>query len=139
MADIYSNGLLAIADGTISWNVNTLKAIIVDSGYTFNKAHQYVTSVSADEVTNSVGTGYERKTLTGKTVTLATNVVKFDCADIIYTAVTTTQVWDKLIVFSDTGSDATSPLIACLTIDAVTTSGANVTITITDIMRFDNA
>jgi hypothetical protein len=48
-------------------------------------------------------------------------------------------VWDKLIVYNDIGSDATSPLIACLTIDAVTTSGANVTITIADVFRFDNA
>ena len=138
MANIYCTGLLGIANGTILFTTNTIKAIIVDSGYTFDKSHQFVTSVSANEVTNSVGTGYERKTLQSKTVTLASNVVKFDCANVTYTAVTTSQVWDKLIMYSDTGSDATSPLIACLTIDAVTTNGSNVTVTISDIMRFDN-
>jgi hypothetical protein len=139
MANIYSTGLLGIANGTISWNGNTIKALIVDSGYTFDKADEFVSDVVADEVTNSVGTGYERKTLQTKTVTLASNVVKFDCADITYTAVTTTEVWDKLIVYVDSGADATSSLIACLTIDAVTTSGANVTISIADVFRFDNA
>lgn len=139
MANIYSTGLLGIANGTISWNSVNVKALIVDSGYTFDKADEFVSDVVADEVTNSVGTGYTRKTLQSKTVTLASNVVKFDCADITYTAVTTNEVWSKLIVYNDTGSDATSPLIACLTIDAVTTSGANVTITIADVFRFDNA
>jgi hypothetical protein len=141
MANIYSTGLLAIANGTVSWTNSTIKALIVTDGYTFTKSHEFVTDVTdfGEEVVNAVGTGYERKTLTSKTVTLSSNVVKFDCANITYTAIETNLNLYALIVYAEGTSDANSRLIAYLLIDEVTTNGSDVTINIADVFRFDNA
>lgn len=138
MATIYSNGLLALADGTVSWNNSTIKALIVDSGHTFDKADEFVSDVSADEVTNAVGTGYERKTLTNKTVALATNVVTFDADDLIYSAVQTNETWDALIVYAEGSSDADSVLLAYLNIDNLVTNGSDASIALTGVLAIDN-
>lgn len=138
MATIYSNGLLALADGTVSWNNSTIKALIVDSGHTFDKADEFVSDVSADEVTNAVGTGYERKTLTNKTVALATNVVTFDADDLIYSAVQTNETWDALIVYAEGSSDADSVLLAYLNIDNLVTNGSDASIALTGVLAINN-
>jgi hypothetical protein len=139
MANIYSTGLLAIANGTVSWANSTIKAMIVDSGYTFTKSHEFVSDVSADEVTNSTGTGYERKTLTNKTVTLATDVVTFDADNLTYTAVDTNETWDALIVYAEGTADANRRLLAYLPVDELVTNGSDAVITITGIIAIDNA
>jgi hypothetical protein len=139
MANIYSTGLLAIANGTVSWANSTIKALIVDSGYTFTKSHEFVSSVAGDEVTNSTGTGYERKTLTNKTVTLATDVVTFDADNLTYTAVDTNETWDALIVYAEGTADANRRLLAYLPVDELVTNGSDAVITITGIIAIDNA
>jgi hypothetical protein len=139
MANIYSTGLLAIANGTVSWANSAIKALIVDSGYTFDKADEFVSDLSADEVTNAVGTGYARKTLTNKTVTLATDVVTLDADDLLYTAVQTNETWDALIVYAEGTADANSPLLAYLNIDNLVTNGSDASITLTGVLAIDNS
>jgi hypothetical protein len=139
MANIYSTGLLAIATGAVSWANSTIKAMIVDSGYTFTKSNEFVSSVAGDEVTNATGTGYERKTLTNKTVTLATDIVTFDADNLTYTAVDTNETWDALIVYAEVTSDADSILLAYLPVDELVTNGSDAIITITGIIAINNA
>lgn len=139
MPNIYSTGLLAIANGTVSWTNSTIKALIVDSGYTFDKADEFVSDVSADEVTNATGTGYERKTLTNKTVTLATDIVTFDADNLTFTAVDTNETWDALIVYAEGTADANRRLLAYLPVDELVTNGSDAVITITGIIAIDNA
>mgnify|MGYP000918095329 CR=1 FL=1 len=88
------------ANPTIDLDTDTIKAAMVDTGtYTYSAAHQYYSSVSG-----VVGTP---ATLASKTVT---NGV-FDAADVTYSAVTGNSV-EAIIIYKDTGSAATSPLIA---------------------------
>jgi hypothetical protein len=93
-------------------------------------------------VTNATGTGYTRKTLTGKTVTVdqANDRVVFDASDVIYTAVETNETWDAVILYLDSGSDATSKLIAYIEIDALVTNGSDASIVwaSTGIFRLNN-
>ena len=141
MSKLYNSGLGSIADGTISWATSTIKVMVVSSSYAFNDNHVFVSSIT-NEVTNDVGTGYERKTLTGKTVTVdqANDRVVFDADDVAYTAVETNEVWAGAIVYLDSGVDATSRLIAYLTITPLTTNGSDATIVwaSTGIFRFNN-
>ena len=139
MPTIYSTGLLALANGTVSWLNSPIKALVVDNGYTFDKSDEFVSDVTGDEVTNDTGTGYERKTLTAKTVTLASDVVTYDADDLIYTAVETNETWDALIVYAEGTSDANSLLLAYLDIDDLVTNGSDVTVTITGILGIDNS
>ena len=138
MADIYSTGLLAIADGTVSWANSSIKALIVDSGYTFDKSDEFVSDVAGDEVTNAVGTGYERKLLTNKSVSLATDVVTLDADDLLYSDIQTNETWDAVIIYAEGTSDADSKLIAYLDTDALVTNGSDAVVRITGVIELDN-
>ena len=105
---------------SIDMDTDTIKAALVDTGtYTYSAAHQYYSSVSG-----VVGTP---ATLASKTVTSGT----FDAADVTYTAVTGASV-EAIIIYKDTGSAATSPLIAYIDSASsglpVTPNGGDITV-----------
>jgi hypothetical protein len=82
-------------------SAGTVKVALIDTGtYTYSSAHQFYSSASAA----AVGTP---QTLGSKTFT---NGV-FDAADVTFTAVTGASI-EALIIWIDTGSNATSPLVA---------------------------
>lgn len=102
-------------------SAGTVKTALVTAGYTYSSSDQYYSSVSA----SVVGTP---QTLTSKTFT---NGV-FDAADITYTSVTGSQVV-SLVIYIDTGSAATSPLVAFIDTGVtnlpVTPNGGDIAIT----------
>lgn len=99
----------------------TVKVALVTSGYTYSATHQFYSSVSA----SVVGTP---QTIGTKTFT---NGV-FDGADVTFSAVTGSQV-TRLVIYIDTGSAATSPLVAYLDTGVtnlpVTPNGGDIAIT----------
>lgn len=99
----------------------TVKVALVTAGYTYSSADQYYSSVSA----SAVGTP---QTIGSKTFT---NGV-FDGSDVTYTAVTGSQVV-SLVIYIDTGSAATSPLVAYIDTGVtnlpVTPNGGDILIT----------
>jgi len=142
MAQLYNSGIGILADGTVSWATSSIRALIVDSGQVFDVTDVFVSDVVADEVTNATGTGYARKTLTGKTVTVdqVNDRVVFDASDVTYTAVETNETWDAVILYLDSNADATSRLIAYIEIDSLVTNGSDATIVwaSTGIFRLNN-
>ena len=95
----FKEGILQSAANT-NMSSGTVKVALVDTGtYTYSAAHQFYSSVSG-----VVGTP---QTLGTKTFTNGL----FDAADVTFTAVTGNSV-EALIIYIDTGSAATSPLIA---------------------------
>jgi len=106
---------------SIDMDGDTIKVAMVTSAYTYSAAHQYYSSASG-----VVGTP---QTLTTKTV--ASGV--FDADDAVFTAVTSGSTVAYLLIYKDTGSAATSPLIAYIdTVSSglpVSTNGGNITIT----------
>ena len=99
----------------------TVKVALVTSGYTYSSTDQFYSSVSA----SVVGTP---QTIGSKTFT---NGV-FDGADVTFTAVTGSQV-TRLVIYIDTGSAATSPLVAYIDTGVtnlpVTPNGGDIAIT----------
>ena len=99
----------------------TVKVALVTSGYTYSSSDQFYSSVSA----SVVGTP---QTIGSKTFT---NGV-FDGADVTFTAVTGSQV-TRLVIYIDTGSAATSPLVAFIDTGVtnlpVTPNGGDIAIT----------
>jgi hypothetical protein len=93
----------------IAPTTDTLKVMLL-AGASFNVAHEFLTDVSADEIT---GTGYVAG---GQTLT--TVVASYDSATKTYTFTCDDPVWDDAIfttgsavIFQDTGTDSTSPLM----------------------------
>jgi hypothetical protein len=103
-------------------SAGTVKVALVDTGtYTYNSANQFYSSVSSAVV----GTP---QTIGSKTFT---NGV-FDGADVTFTAVTGSSV-EALVLYVDTGSAATSPLVAFIDTSVtglpVTPNGGDISIT----------
>lgn len=103
-------------------SAGTVKVALIDTGvYTYNSANQFWSSASSA----SVGTP---QTIGSKTFT---NGV-FDGSDVTFTAVTGASV-EALIIYIDTGTAATSPLVAYIDTSVtglpVTPNGGDITIT----------
>lgn len=49
----YNSARLALADGTVEWATDSLYAILVDSGYTFDAAHTTYSDVSSNEISDA--------------------------------------------------------------------------------------
>jgi hypothetical protein len=102
-------------------SAGTVKVALVTAGYTYSAANQFYSSVSA----SVVGTP---QTIGSKTFTDGV----FDGGNVTFTAVTGSQVV-SLVLYIDTGSAATSPLVAFLDTGVtnlpVTPNGGDITIT----------
>lgn len=107
---LYGNAISKAFNGEIDWDTNTIRVMLCTSSYTPDQdAHEY-----KDDITNEItGTGYTAKgaALASKTntYTAATNTVKLDAADVSWSSSTITARY--AIVYRDTGTNSTSPLI----------------------------
>ena len=90
-------------EAQINWLTDTMKVILVDTGaYTPQTAvHQYLSDVSMSaRIAGPVS-------LTSKTTTGGAA----DAADVTFTSVSGSSI-EAIIIYSDTGTESTSPLIA---------------------------
>jgi hypothetical protein len=90
-------------EGQFNWNTDTIKAVLVDTG-------TYTVNLSAHEFLSDIGTGARISTsgaFTGK----ATTGGAADANDVTFTSVTGASI-EAIVLYRDTGVDATSPLIA---------------------------
>jgi len=90
-------------EGQFNWNTDTIKAVLVDTG-------TYTVNLSAHEFLSDIGTGARIATsgaFTGK----ATAGGAADANDVTFTSVTGASI-EAIVLYKDTGTDATSPLIA---------------------------
>lgn len=116
---IYPKGLEAFLNGSINWASDTIKAALVKTAYTYSSAHDFYDDVS----TNVLGTP---QTIGSKTTTSGVA----DGADVTFTALTGTAV-SYILIYKDTGTPSTSPLIALIddyTGLPLTPDGTNVTV-----------
>lgn len=96
---IYPKAKEMFLQGGINMNTGTVKVALIDTGtYTYSASHQYVSDISG-----VVGTA---QVLSTKSFT---NGV-FDAADVTFPAVTGNTA-EAILIYVDTGSSATSPLI----------------------------
>lgn len=119
---LYDKGREAFLSGSISWSSDNIKVVLTDSG-------AYTPNMSTDQFLSDVASGARIATsgnLASKTV--AAGVA--DAADITFTAVTGVQS-EYLVIYKDTGSAATSPLIAKIDTATglpVTPNGGDITV-----------
>lgn len=114
----------------LSWN-DTIKCFLVDAAsYTPNLAtHQFLSDVAAAARKGNSGgtTAADAPTLGTKTVTAGVA----DAADVTITAVPAGAALEYILLFKDTGVEATSPLIALIDTATglpVTPNGGDITI-----------
>lgn len=118
---LYAKGKEKLLTAAINLSSDTIKAALVSTSYAQNLSTDEFYSTISAVVLNTP------QTLGSKTVTAGV----FDAADITFTAVTAGSTVEAIVIYKDTGSSATSPLIAY--IDTVTgfplaTNGGDITI-----------
>jgi hypothetical protein len=120
---IYPKYKEAIINGSANTSLTgTVRAALVDTGtYTYNAAHEFLTSL-----TGVVGTA---QTI-GATKSYTNGV--FDGADVTYTAVSGATA-EAIVIYIDTGTAGTSRLVAFLDTGVtnlpVTPNGGDITVT----------
>lgn len=100
---LYDNSRQLFLEGGINWLTDTIRCLLVNAAnYTVNvSGHLHLSDISSSaRVTNPV-------TLTSK----ATTGGAADAADVTFTSVTGLTV-NSIVIVKDSGSEATSPLIA---------------------------
>ncbi len=113
---IYPKFKQKIMEGSINIPSDTIKIALVDTGaYTYSSAHEFFSSA-----TGVVGTPV---TLSNKSVV---NGI-FDADDATFSAVSGNSV-EAVVIYKDTGSAATSPLIIFIDGISVTPNGGSITI-----------
>jgi hypothetical protein len=120
---LYGKGREKFLNADIDWAADNIKVVLVDVA-------DYTVSIDTHEFLSDVGAGARVATsanLGTKTSTLGVA----DAADVTLSAVTGDQS-EALVIYKDTGSAATSPLIAYIDTATglpVTPNGADITIT----------
>lgn len=117
----YTKGKEKILSASINFLTDTIKAALVKSAYTQNLATDEFYSTVATHV---VGTN---QTLSAKSVTGGA----FDASDVTWAAVAAGDTVKAVVLYKDTGSDGTSPLLAYIDVVTglpLTTNGSDITI-----------
>jgi len=102
MADsIFIKAIDALAAAGINLTSDTIKVVALTSGYTANMStHQYLSDVTS-------GARKATATLSSKSFTSGV----FDAADATFTSVAGGSTITQLVIYKDTGTESTSPLI----------------------------
>lgn len=140
MADgVYNNLKHGLAAGTIDLAADTLKVMLVTSGYTFNADHDFLDEGGANDLTDheiSV-TGYTpgfggagRKTLASKTFTEndTNDRGEFDAADLVWTTLGSGATIDAAVVIKEITNDAASVPLIYFDLTATPTNGGDFTL-----------
>ena len=130
---LYDKGRNRFARGEIAWKVggDTIRAFLVDSAqYTVDLVnHEFLTDLPGAARKGHSGN-------TGRTDAPALTLIDpaagvVDANNLIFSAVTAGTSFEAIVIFKDSGADATSPLIAYIDTGTglpVTSNGADITI-----------
>jgi hypothetical protein len=101
--NLYDKARQRFLEGAINWNSDTIKAVLVDTAL-------YTPNFTTDEFFSIIAAGAK----VSGTVTLGTKTTTggaADAADSTFASVSGATI-EAIVIYKDTGSDATSPLIA---------------------------
>lgn len=102
---LYDSARQGFLEAQVNWLTDTMKVLLVDSGaYTPNvSTHQFLADIPiSSRIAGPV-------TLTSK----ATTGGAADAADVTFTSVSGASI-EMIVIYKDTGTEATSPLIAMI-------------------------
>lgn len=121
MNALYDHGRQAFLEGEIDWIADDIKVGLVTSGYSPNLAtHQYYSAVVTFVISTPIS-------LTSKTTTAGVA----NAANITFVAPPVSETVAYLVIYKDTGDDATSRLIALIDTATglpVSTNGGDITV-----------
>lgn len=120
---LYDLGKKKLLDADIDLLVDNIKVVLVDTA-------TYTVNLSTDEFLDSIPSG-ERVATSGNLATKTTTAGTFDADNVTFSSVSG-DVSEALVVYKDTGTASTSPLIAYIDTATglpVTPNGGDITVT----------
>lgn len=115
----------SVATHQVQYLADTIKVMLTDVGYVPDQdAHEFISDVT-NEITNTSGSAYVAggQALSSKTLTYdtSTNEVRLDAADPQWTSASFSLY--RAVVYKDTGTPTTSPLMGYVDFGSVQTVG----------------
>jgi hypothetical protein len=110
---MFGPGKQGLLDGSIDLDTDDVRVMLVKAAYTFDATDKFVADLGAVDNGRSIALGSAAVSATGV----------FDAADTTLTA-TDAAASDALVLFKNTGSDATARVIAYLSIASFTPSAS---------------
>lgn len=124
---VYNKGKYVIANAGANLASADLRVLLVNSAYSFDADHNFVSDVSANEI--SVG-GYARSALDNKILTEddTNDFAYLDADDEVFTSLASGQTIGGAILYLFNAADSAAALIAFYDVTDTPTNGGNVTI-----------
>ena len=127
---VYNYGKFLLANGGVNLVTDNIVLMLVNATYTgavSNANSNVVSEVSSYEIT---ATSYGRQTLTSKAIVEddANTYAYFKAANVTFSSLGSGNTVGGAILFKNTGSDATSGLLAFYDITDTPTNGGDITI-----------
>lgn len=119
---LYSKGRQAFLEGTIAWLTDNIKVVLVDTA-------SYTVDLTNDQFLSAITAGM-RVATSGNLATKTSTAGVADADDVTFSSVSGAQS-EALVIYKDTGSAATSPLIAYIDTATglpVTPNGGDITV-----------
>jgi hypothetical protein len=130
-SNMYNFGKGEFLDGDIDWTADTIRLGLNYAAYTSDPDHTYPDDSGgpADTGNEASGTGYSRKDLASKGVTVndTDDRAEADAADVTWTGLDCGTITGAF-VYKFVTSDSDSPLICWLDFTDLTTNGGDVTL-----------
>ena len=123
---LFPNGKQRILEGSIAILTDSIKLALIGSGYTQSDTHTWYSDLGANVISTPVA-------MASKTSNVPTGGV-FNAASVTFPAVASGSTISGLVIYKDTGTTTTSPLIvwydtkADSTAISVATNGGDVTV-----------
>lgn len=114
---VYNNAQKHL-DDDVDWSSDTIKVALVASGYTFAATHEFFSSIT-NELSTANGYTAGGATLGTKSRTVTSTVTAYKAAATTWTAGSgQTLTARRAIVYKDTGTASTSPLLCSVLLDS---------------------
>lgn len=131
MANMVMNeGIESVIDRNIDFIADTIKSMLVKSGYVANKDNQFIDEGGANDPVDHRVTGTTDQTIgskaTGKDTT--GDFGYFDGADSVFSAVPAGDTVAGVVVYKDTGTPTTSKILAYYDVTDTPANGGDITI-----------
>ena len=118
---VFDNLILKLMNGGgIDLDTDTIKVMLLTNAATITEAtHDFIDDVSANECTPGGNYAAGGSALASKTVNLSGGTVTFDAADLTWSQhASNPTTARKMVIYKDTGTPSTSPVIAFGTLAA---------------------
>lgn len=127
---MYNEGNLGIVNRSIDLLTDTIKIMLVTNVYAPNKDDQFIDAGGASDPVDARVAGTTDQTLGSKAIAKDTtnDHVSFDAADPTFSAVPAGATVVGAVVYKDTGTPTTSPLLAYLDLTDTPTNGGDISI-----------